>query len=71
MDVHGELEARPKQHVCAVDVAIRDRDLSALELKSETLVQANAKEDTEAVIGSLDKGFGKSVAQRKSRGENC
>lgn len=36
--VHSDLEARPEEHVYAVDVAVEDRDFAALQLECETLV---------------------------------
>lgn len=63
--VHGDLEARPEEHVDAVDVAVKDGDLAALELKGEALVQADAEEDAEAVEGGVDEVLDEGAAKRE------
>ena len=48
--VHDDLEAGPEEHVDSVDVGVCDWDFAALELEGEVLVQADAEEDSEAVV---------------------
>lgn len=52
--VHDNLEAWPEEHGGSVDVAVYGRDLAALERKGEMLIEADAYEDTETVVGVLD-----------------
>lgn len=70
MRFHAELEARPKQHGCAVDVGICIRGFTALKLKGETLIYTDAKEYSKAIVGVFDEGFRKGVAERECGGED-
>ena len=66
MGVHGELEARPEEHVQAVEVGLGGGDLAALELEGEGLVQAHAQQDAEAVEARGDEVR----CQRATEGES-
>lgn len=68
--VHGELEARPEKHIRCVDVAVRDRDLAALQLECAVLIQADAEEEPETVVGVLDQGFRVGGAEGEGGGED-
>ena len=70
MVVHCELEARPEEHVRGVDVALRDWNLLALELKRELLVEADTEEKAEAVVGGVGKVFCVCCAEREGRTED-
>ena len=49
--VHDALQARPEGHGRAVDVAVRGGDAAALQFEGEVLVQADAEEHAQAVVG--------------------
>ena len=70
MVVHSELEARPQQHVRAIDVAVCDGNLTALQLERKMLIQTYTDEDSKTVIGGLDKFFRERLAKGKGRVEN-
>lgn len=70
MRFHAELEARPKQHGCAVDVGVCGRGLAALKLKGETLIYTHAEEYSQAIVRVFDEEFRKGVAERKCGGED-
>lgn len=63
MHIHSLLEPRPEQHIRAVDIPLRDRGFLPLKLKGKALVQADAEEDAEAVVGLLDEGFREVVTE--------
>lgn len=63
MGVHCDLEAGPEQHVGAVDVAVRGGDFPTLQLEGRVLVQPDAEQDAEAIVGGFDQLFGEGAAE--------
>jgi len=55
MKIHDDLKAWPEQHVSAVNIAFDSRNLTALELESKVLVQADAEKNAQAVNSLRDK----------------
>lgn len=70
MHIHSQLKPRPEQHIRAVDIPLRDRRLLPLKFKGKPLVQTDAEEDAEAVVGVLDEGFREVVTEGEGRGED-
>lgn len=70
MCFHAELEARPKQHGCAINVGVCGRGLAALKLEGEMLIYADAEEYSKAIVRAFDEEFRKGVAECECWGED-
>ena len=68
--VHGELEAGPEEHVSCIDVAVRDGDFAALQLECAVLIQADAEQEAETVVGGFGEGFRVGGAEGEGGGED-
>lgn len=68
--VHCELKTGPEKHGGAVDIWVCRWDFAALQLECKMLIQADAEEDTKAVVGDVDERFGEGMAKGKGRGED-
>lgn len=70
MGVHCDLKAWPEQHVGAIDVAVCGRDFPALQLECRVLVQSDAEQDAEAIVGGFDQLFCEGAAEGEGRFED-
>lgn len=67
---HCELKTGPEKHGGAINIRVCSWDFAALQLERKMLIQADAEEDTKAVVGDVDERFGKGMAKGKGRGED-